>query len=409
MLMPIPADTASSSKASAGSLPGPLGQDLRTWAQLGAFHTATEVAQQGRLWADLALNHLEQGQSLRACLQPWLARSDAQVILTGAGSSAYVGQVVAEAWGHHHRCRVRAVATTDLLSHPGFYLSPTQPTLLVSFARSGSSPESLGAVELVRALVQECAFLHITCNPEGELAMQASHDARTHTWLMPQGSCDQGFAMTSSFTCMLLAGLAALSPQPLSTVQAALQTLAEQAEPVLQASQAWCTEVAQSMSERVLMLADGALLGVAREAALKLLELTAGRVACWWETPLGLRHGPKALLDAETLVLVWLSRDPHARRYALDLVEELRRDGVARVLTIGEPAAQDAGEAAPDWVLPACPAMAEAWMAPLGLLLAQQWALYRSVAMGFNPDNPFPAGQVNRVVKGVRVYPYRLA
>jgi tagatose-6-phosphate ketose/aldose isomerase len=80
----------------------------------------------------------------------------------------------------------------------------------VSFARSGNSPESTAAVQLVRDLVPNARFLNITCNADGELAQQGANDS--HFNLMPAASCDRGFAMTSSFTCMLLAALSVLDP-----------------------------------------------------------------------------------------------------------------------------------------------------------------------------------------------------
>ena len=42
------------------------------------------------------------------------------------------------------------------------------------------------------------------------------------------------------------------------------------------------------------------------------------------------------------------------------------------------------------------------------ILFAQTIALMKSLSLGITPDNPCPTGEVNRVVKGVTLYPYTL-
>src|SRR5690606_14503562 len=152
--------------------------------------------------------------------------------------------------------------------------------------------------------------------------------------------------------------------------------------------------------ERVIYLASGPLEALAREAALKVLELTAGRVLAMDNTPLGFRHGPKSTLNAHTLVVMLRSTQPLARRYEQDLLDELRGDGGAgRVLRLGPTSASDGD----DFTLDA-PPLADTWLAPAWLTFAQLFALHRSAALGLTPDNPFPDGTVNRVVKGVTIH-----
>jgi tagatose-6-phosphate ketose/aldose isomerase len=145
----------------------------------------------------------------------------------------------------------------------------------------------------------------------------------------------------------------------------------------------------------VIYLGSGPLEGLAREAALKLLELTGGSVLALPETPLGFRHGPKAVLSASTLVVQFRSTQELARRYEDDLMTELRRDGIAgRCVSVGV-----AGDLALD-----APAWPDAWLAPAWLLMAQMYSLLRSAQLGRRPDNPFADGSVNRVVRGVTIY-----
>jgi len=295
------------------------------------------------------------------------------------------------------------VHTTSLLTHPALYLRRDRPTLLVSFGRSGSSPESVAAVDLVRDQVDRARFVDITCNAEGELAKRGHGRSDTLSLLMPAASCDRAFAMTSSLSCMLLAALSAFDSAPWAQRMERLHSLASHGERALDAWDAAVAALAQAPYSRVIYLGSGPLEAVAREAALKVLELTAGQVLALANTPLGFRHGPKSTLNGETLVVMLRSAQPLARRYEQDLLHELRRDGIAgRVLSIGP---DDADRADGDFVL-AAPALPDPWLAPLWLLVPQCYALQRSAALGMTPDNPFPDGTVNRVVQGVTIHPH---
>lgn len=375
--------------------------DASAWQRLGGADTAREIAQQPALWRTLAQDLAQAGDRLQAFLGDRLADPNQRVLFTGAGSSGFIAEMVADAINAQWPAEVRAVHTTSLLTHPALYLQRARPTLLVSFGRSGSSPESVAAVERVRSDVDEARFLDITCNADGELARRGAGRADTCTLLMPPASCDRAFAMTSSLTCMLLAALSVFERAPWDARSARLQRLAELADRGLTQWDGAVAALAQRPFARVIYLGSGPLEALAREAALKVLELTAGRVLALANTPLGFRHGPKSTLDRSTLVVMLRSVQPLARRYEQDLLDELRRDGVAgQVLAIGPHADIGAGD---DHTL-AVAGLDDPWLAPLWLGFAQLFALQRSAALGLTPDNPFPDGTVNRVVQGVTIH-----
>jgi tagatose-6-phosphate ketose/aldose isomerase len=376
-----------------------LGLTESTLTASGAIATAREITQQPRM--------LEQTHALVADLHERIqvfaggltGNPAARVILTGAGSSAYIGQCVAPLLDRQLAARVDAVPTTDIVCAPHLYLDPQQPLLLVSFGRSGNSPESLAAVKLAESLVHEVRHLVVLCNADGELGkLDVAH---AMTLLLPPETHDTSFAMTSSFSCMMYAVVAALLPA--GTMDGRIKAIAHatgrsihDALPILDA-------LALERHERVAYLGSGVLQGLAREAALKLGELTNGAVATCFDSPLGFRHGPKTFVNARTLVAVFVSNDPLTRRYDLDLIDELRRDGCAgRIIEI---TAQPRTEAGTESI--AVPDMSTA--ADLDLLwpyiaIAQTYAFFTSRAMGVTPDNPNPAGIVNRVVQGVRLH-----
>ncbi len=377
--------------------------DLPAWQRLGGAHTAEEIAQQPSMWTALAGVLDTARVRLDAFLGDRLRDPGQLVILTGAGSSGFIAEMVADQINAQWPAEVRAVHTTSLLTHPALYLRRERPTLLVSFGRSGSSPESVAVVELVRDQVTDARFLDITCNAEGELAKRGQGRSDTLSLLMPAASCDRAFAMTSSLSCMLLAALSVFDRAPWPQRVQRLLDLAGHGERALQGWDAAVGRLAQAAYTRVIYLGSGPLEALAREAALKVLELTGGRVLALANTPLGFRHGPKSTLNGDTLVVMLRSAQALSRRYEQDLLDELRGDGIAaRVISVG-PDGNDRADG--DFVL-AAPALPDPWLAPLWLLMPQCYALQRSAALGMTPDNPFPDGTVNRVVQGVTIHPH---
>ena len=374
-------------------------------AHRGGTHTAREIAHQPAVWQAVHDQLQAERPRLDAFLAPLLALPDLRIVLTGAGSSAFIGQCLAPGLlrllGQRAGIRVEAVATTDIVSSPEQCLQPEVPTLLVSFARSGNSPESLAAVELADRLVKRSHHLVVTCAAEGTLNRRLAGQPRAHVLLLPDETHDRAFAMTSSFSGMLLAAAWAfgLPLQPVTALAHAAQALAERETDRLYA-------LAEQPFERVVYLGSNALLGLAREAALKLLELTDGQLVALADSPLGFRHGPKTILNDRTLVVILLSNDPYTRQYDLDLLRELRREGRARVLAL-RAAAPDGAEAPhADDVSLALPAAApDLALAPVALVFAQCLALLASLQRGITPDNPSASGTVTRVVSGVTIHP----
>lgn len=368
----------------------------------GATNTSREIAQQPDLWRQVADTAAERHPQVEAFLRPLLQRPDLRIVLTGAGTSSFAGQVLAPVLARRLHRRVEAVATTDIVSVPRECFAEDMPTLLVSFARSGDSPESVATTELAEQCLTEVHHLLVTCNPDGHLTRTHTATPRSHVLLMPAAADDQGFAMTSSFTCMTLAALLALGDGGDRQLG---EQLAQVGEHVLIHRDTDARALAQRGYRRIVYLGSGALTGLARESALKVLELTAGELVASGDAPLAFRHGPKAVLDDTTLVVVYLSNDPHTRAYDLDLLAELRAaQGTEHVVTVTAEH-HDLPRDASTWVLPGATDLHDAALALPAVVCAQLIGLHASLALGRTPDNPFPSGEVNRVVQGVTLHP----
>src|SRR5690242_1968183 len=308
--------------------------------------TAVEIRQQPEIWRLVAAESARRRSEIDGFLRPLLSEQRARIILSGAGTSAFAGQVLAPALTGRLRRRVDAAATTDIVASPRDILGEDVPTLLVSLARSGDSPESTATTAMADELLSSVRHLVITCNSHGQLAKAHAERDDSLVLLMPPAANDRGFAMTSSFTSMLLAAQLALDPRsaldPGGTDHGYVDRLGAAADQLLAERAGQLAGLAARRYRRVVYLGSGALTGLAREAALKLLELTAGQVVSYWDSPLGFRHGPKAVLEQVTLCVVFVSTDPYSRRYDQDVADELRRAlGDEHVVEVSAQAADD--------------------------------------------------------------------
>lgn len=376
----------------------------RTQAELenaGGYWTAREISQQPSVWVDIERLMAEGAGALRAYLDPLLRRPDLRIVLTGAGSSAFVGDCLAPRLTRAG-FRAHAVATTDLVGSPDSWLAPAGPILLVSFARSGNSPESVAALQLAERATAECHHLIVTCSREGALYRYGQAAPNARAILLPEETNDRGFAMTSSFSGMLLAAALGLNLLP----DARAAALAEWARRVLDAGTPVAADLAREGFERVVYLGSNECKGLAREAALKMLELSDGRVVTLSETPLGFRHGPKTIVNGRTLVVMFLSNDSYARGYEIDVLNELRADGVAgRVIALSAEGGEYSQRADSIAVAGALPASTLGLCFPYAAF-AQTLAFLQSLALGLRPDSPNATGVVNRVVPGFTIHPW---
>lgn len=373
---------------------------------LGAEYTAKEIYQQPDTWlktlALLEEREAEIKEFLTRCLTP-----HTRVILTGAGTSSYTGDVARFGVAKALSCRVESIPTTDIVSCPELWLEPDTPTVLVSFGRSGNSPESAGAFDVVQNGTRNLSHLVITCDGNGKLAERARSTPGSFLLLLPDEANDHGFAMTSSFTCMLLSALLFFDIEHLRANRLVVEALATQGRRVLDEDWKGIKALTETPPERLVYLGSGCLGYLGKELALKNMELSNGSIVSVSESALGFRHGPKTIVNGHTLIVVLSSGSTYTRQYIHDMARELHGDpGSHQVIGI---AYTDDSELAvnSDHYFCISGVSAPEYYASLNYVLyGQMIGLFNSIALGNTPDNPNPAGVVNRVVKGVTIYPY---
>ena len=356
--------------------------------QLGAEITTREIRQQPELWQETVTLYHENQTALENFLKEVQAKAQGKrtrVIFTGAGTSQYVGDTVVpylRAHGDTQAFSFESIGTTDIVAKPEDYLIKDEPTLLVSFARSGNSPE------------------------EGQLAQISQKEENSFLFLMPTRSNDGGFAMTGSFSCMTLGTLLLFDQTAFEQKQDYVTALIKLGEEVLSREEE-LNEIVNLDFERIVYVGSGSLAGLTREAQLKILELTAGKVATIFDSSMGFRHGPKSFINEKTIMFGFVNNTPYTRDYDLDILEEVHGDEIAAgVFAIAQPGKRNFSGSTIEYSAETA-LLPDGYLALADIMVAQTVALLTSIKVGNKPDTPSPTGTVNRVVKGVTIYDYK--
>lgn len=369
----------------------------------GHRHTLREISQQPLTWLETTERAGAWAGQAEAALR-WVTRGT--IVFTGSGSSLYAGECLSPGLQARLRIPVRAVPAGEVLTHPGGWLPPDGPYLMVSLARSGNSPESCGVLDSLPETARGCHHVVITCNRQGRLATSYRGDPRVTTVVLDDKTCDRSLVMTSSFTNMALAGqllgmtgdLPGYKARGLAVARLGAELLVRYAGPL--------ARMARSDYRSAVYLGSGCRYGSARESALKMLEMTAGHVSTFPETYLGLRHGPMCAVDGAALVVCFLSTDPVARAYEADLLRELDRKKLgARKVIVGDGVPADL-VGAQDLVveLPGLGGVGDEAAPVLDVLVGQLLAFFRCLSIGLRPDMPSDAGVISRVVEAFAIH-----
>jgi tagatose-6-phosphate ketose/aldose isomerase len=366
----------------------------------GLLYTPAEIAQQPATWRTTHRLFEESRPELMKFLQQ--AHSERWTIyLVGAGTSDYIGHSIANLLRRHWRCEVSAIASTDLLTNRDDLVIPDRDYLWISFSRSGDSPEGVAVLEQALASSPKVRHLIVSCNKNGRMVELAQQSRNCFAMLLDDAVNDRSLAMTSSFTNMVVFGQELAHLWDNERFEKTLDKMTLAADYVLNDGAVLAHSLAQRGYRRACFVGAGALAAIARESALKILELTSGEIQTMHETTLGLRHGPMSSLNMDTLFTGFISTEDRRRRYDLDLLNEIRAKQVVRtIVAVGRT------DAASDYSL-YCEAfddLDDAYRPAVDVIFSQMLGLFASIELGLKPDSPSPNGLISRVVEQFAIY-----
>ena len=375
----------------------------------GTEHTPAEIEAQPRLWTENFKILEKRREEIWSFLDArTFSRKKPRVILAGAGSSAYIGLSAQNLLRHRWQLDVDARPTTDMITHWSSILLKDADNTLVSFSRSGNSPESTGAFFLAERFCPRISHIIVTCNKDGKLAKLAEAKNNALLLLLSEDTNDKGLAMTASFTTMLMTAQFLAHAKDPETYEPIVKDLSEATKLLFENYSDLIKEIAETDFRRAIFLGSGCLYGCAVESSLKLQEMTAGRIVCKADTFLGVRHGPEVVIDKETLVVYFLSTHPFTRRYELDLANEIEAKGLGMKKvavcdkTDGE--IERCADQTIEFNRKGAFKIPDLYRPAMDVTVGQLIGLFKSLDLGLKPDNPSEKGVITRVVRGVSIY-----
>ena len=377
----------------------------------GLVHTPQEIFRQPDTWWRTYENLSQLALPLEEFLKSAGVFNDVQsrpsVFLIGAGTSDYIGRTVAPLLRRHWQCEVCAIPSTNLLTCLDDYVIAGKSYIWVSFSRSGDSSEGVALLEAALKQRPEIHHIIVCCNLAGRMARTVSEHDNIYQVTLDDEVNDRGLAMTSSFSNMVVAGQCLAHILDLAAYGSTLEALIAAARRFLPAAAELTDRAVTEGFKKICFLGTGALHGVAVESALKVLELTAGKIVTFSETFLGVRHGPLSAIDDETLVVGFVSGERGRRSYELDLLEEVRDKKLAKGIVMIAPKIRPDEEqrlAKIGAVSPLELSVADSYRPPVDVFIGQLFGLFASIKLGLKPDAPSPGGAISRVVSKVRIY-----
>ncbi len=380
-----------------------LGIDETDLKKSGGIYTAKEISGQPSLWSAVREKIIKEKSRISEFLRETLPEIDT-IILTGAGTSAFIGHSVSGEIQRKTGVTTLSIATTQLVSHPQDYFMPGATILLISFARSGNSPESVQSMRLADQHCKSCYHLTITCNEDGNLAKYKVKN-RGYSFLLPSEANDKSLAMTGSYSGMLLSALLIFAIDELDSSKLMVDTVIAYGKTILGEYRDPLKKIADLPFKRAIFLGSGPQYGTAMESHLKLQELTDGQVVCKFDSYLGFRHGPKAVVDEDTLMIYYFSNNPDVLQYEKDLVKGMDK-GKKPLYQLGiSDSNLDHLGLNSHFLLPQIGTeISESFLSVSTILLGQLLAFYKSVQLGLSPDSPSSSKAISRVVEGVTIY-----
>ena len=369
------------------------------------FNTWKEILQQPAMWRATYDIVSSRKDEITSFVKKYVEEGY-EIILTGAGTSAYIGDALQWVLSDTLLKGAKAVATTDIITEADALFNKDSKVLLVSFARSGNSPESVGAINLVNKTAGQAAHIFITCNVNGKMTAMAEGNDNTLLVLLPPQTNDLSLAMTSSYSSMYLACAMIANIENIEAHKAQIDAVAECTAAALDKYYEAIQAMAERKFDRAVFLGSGELMGVAEESRLKLQELTDGTVMCAFDSFLGFRHGPKAVINKDTLLVYLLSENPATQRYEYDLIRQIKANNdITGYVAVSQSEPTVGAEYFDLNVVIGVPAeVKRCYKSVSYIFVAQLLGFYKALDLKRSPDNPSVSGNISRVVEGVTIY-----
>jgi glutamine---fructose-6-phosphate transaminase (isomerizing) len=342
--------------------------------QYGTSDTWKEILSQATVWQsvweELAQNAVVEKIVASGARKPsWL--------YVGCGTSFYLAEAAANSWTLLTGGAARAVPASEVLLYPKLTRVDGTDVQAVVISRSGKTSEAVRAAHVLKHEMH-MPTIGITCSQKSEL------EAVCDSCIVLRSADENSTVMTRSFTSMLMSlqYVAARYAGNSAFIQS-LRDVAEKFAPHIAslARQLESFVTGHSFDDYV-FLGQGPFHGIAREAALKVMEMSCS-YSQFFHT-LEFRHGPKAIVSPRTCLMFFISQS--GQQAEVEVLEEMKELGGVTIAVCNK--SNQAIRAASDLVLELnLPENELALLAPY-IVPGQLLGFFTGIGKGLNPDQP---------------------
>jgi len=329
-------------------------------------YTRQEIEDQPRVWKEILDNPPCIGE----------IREKEEIIYFGSGTSYYLALSLASFTQHYTGIPSRGVPSQELVFFPETIIT-RKPALYFGISRSGETSEVVMAMEKARTSGKG-SFISVTTEAKSRLALKSERV------IVFESAKEKSVVMTKSFTSMLfgvqLGILNTISHPDMDLIR---EEFIKTSEKILSTARDWTEETLKRDYKEIVFLGSGPLYGIACESALKVREMSSSLTSAYHT--LEFRHGPRASLDRDSLVVVLLSDS--AREEELKVAEEIREIG-AQCTVIGDKI---------DNGISIGSGLNEFLRLVFYMPFAQYFGYYRAIKRGLDPDMPLNLTQVVKI------------
>jgi glucosamine--fructose-6-phosphate aminotransferase (isomerizing) len=238
-------------------------------------------------------------------------------VFIGSGSSYYVSQSAEMIVKTEMGLPASSMPAGDVMVNYESYRNIFSGSTVVAISRSGNTTEIINTINTIKKDL-DVSVLGITCVENSDLNKVADLTLNL-PWAFDQSVC-QTRTITNLYTVVALI-VAALSKN--KSISDNIEKVIVNGDKFLSDYEDTLKSIGYEHWDKVVVLADGKITGIATEAALAFNEIA--KVPSNYYHLLDARHGPAVLLDQNTLVIAAISKGQ--LEYQLSLIHDFVNKG----------------------------------------------------------------------------------
>ncbi len=332
-----------------------------------------EIKSQGKIWPSVISDFQKKKDELIS-----IFKNHEHIYLIGSGSSYHTGLITKFIYRYLSNGFITCIPSSEFLFfHDNYLKNRSSKDIFVLISRTGETSDTLMAGDIIKEMGGY--LLCLTSFPESKLSNKSDFSVVLEQC---QEESITSTRAVSGFTTFILCLFFTLYGRV-----DLIETLSKNSE-IFFKRFGYYSNIINSIIEKhdfnkYIFLGHGPFYGIAREAALKVKEMSIINTE-FWQT-LEYRHGHNVILDNSSMVVLFLSKN--GSNYELKTCRELKEIG-AKVLIVYDGKVSGGSGEAYDWLIDTGLRLEELLQPVYFQIFGQLIGYHQAIKKNINPSNP---------------------